>query len=169
MTETLNSDAPAILPEAGASAYPQPGDKKMSTEDTHIVLTDARLPTDHLILEGVDVAKEPVFTVSEIAKVFYARSPHWIRWRERKGYFVLEPEGGAPEGHVHDFDDEGHCACGAEDVGGQRTSEGARRYTLADIEKMTHALASKGAINGAQLTNALLLVQTEARVWGYIQ
>jgi hypothetical protein len=117
------------------------------TETQHVVLTDSRLPTDRFILDGIDVTREPMFTVSEVAKVFFARSPHWIRWRERKDYFVLD----------------------GERVGGQRTDEGARRYNLADIEKMAHALAEKGAINGAQLTNALLLVQTEARVWGYIQ
>jgi hypothetical protein len=117
----------------------------MSSE-SQVVVTDSRLPTDKFILEGIDVAREPVFTVSEVAKVFFARSPHWVRWRERKGFFVLD----------------------GEDVSGQRTDDGARRYNLADIEKMAHALASKGAINGAQLTNALLLVQIEARVWGYL-
>lgn len=117
------------------------------SEAQHVVVTDSRLPTDKFILEGIDVAREPVFTVSEVAKVFFARSPHWVRWRERKGFFTLD----------------------GEDVGGQRTDEGARRYNLADIEKMAHALAEKGAINGAQLTNALLLVQTEAKIYGYIQ
>lgn len=114
--------------------------------EQQVVVTDSRLPTDKFILEDIDVTREPVFTVSEVAKVFFARSPHWIRWRERKGFFVLD----------------------GEDVSGQRTTEGARRYNLADVEKMAHALAAKGAINGAQLTNALLLVQTEAKLWGYL-
>lgn len=116
------------------------------SEATHIVVSDSRLPTDQFILEGIDVSREPVFTVSEVAKMFFARSPHWIRWLERKGQFVLD----------------------GEDVAGHRSEEGARRYDLADIEKMAHALAEKGSINGAQLTNALLLVQVEAKVWGYL-
>lgn len=115
-------------------------------EETQIILTDTRLPTDQFILDGVDVSEEPIFTVSEVAKMFFALSPHWIRWRERKGDFILD----------------------GEDVSGQRNETGARRYTLADIEKMAHALAAKGAINGAQLTNTLLLVQTEARLWGLL-
>lgn len=111
-----------------------------------IVVVDAALDPTKFILEGIDVSREPIFTVGEVAKVFFGRSAHWIRWRERKGYFDLD----------------------GEPVGDTRTSEGARRYNLADIEKMAHALASKGAITGSQLRNALMLVQTEARVYGYI-
>lgn len=115
-------------------------------EEQRIVITDPRLPSDHFILEGLDVSREPVFTVSEVAKVFFGRSPHWVRWRERKGFFILD----------------------GEEVGTHRTDEGARRYTLADVEKMAHALAQKEAINGAQLANALLMVRTCAKVWGYL-
>jgi hypothetical protein len=79
--------------------------------------------------------------------VFFGRSAHWMRWRERNGFFILD----------------------GEDVSGHRTTQGARRYTLADVEKIAHALAEKDAINGAQLMNALLMVQTNARIWGYIQ
>ena len=115
-------------------------------QQSHIVMVDQRLPTDHLILEGIDVDKQPVYTVSEVAKVFFGKSPHWIRWREKNDFFVLD----------------------GEQVGGSRTPEGARRYTLSDIEKMAHALAGREAINGAQLTNALMMVQTSARIWGYL-
>lgn len=114
-------------------------------------ITDTRLPADHLILEGVDVSREPVFTVSEVARFFFARTAHWVRWRERRGFFVLD---GEPVGE-RDTLPNGKLA--------------ARSYNLADVEKMAHALASKGAINGAQLANALLLVKTEAKLWGHIE
>lgn len=116
-------------------------------EAERIILTDSRLPTDRLILEDIDTSREPIFTVSEVSKMFFARSPHWIRWREKKGEFVFD----------------------GEDVSGGRTEGGARRYTLSDIERMAHALASRGSISGAQLGYALLLVHDEARLWGYVE
>lgn len=113
---------------------------------THIVVvSDSRLPADRFIFDGIEVS-EPVFTVSEVAKFFFARSSHWIRWRERQGHFTLD----------------------GVDVGGHRTEGGARRYTLSDIEKMSHALAQARVINGSQLTNTLLLLQAEGRLYGYL-
>lgn len=114
--------------------------------EQQIVISDSRLPTDHFILEGVDVGREPTFSVSEVGKVFFARSPHWVRWRERKGDFVLD----------------------GVDVSGDRADGGARRYNLADIEKMAHALAQHGSIDGAQLNIALLMVQLQAQLWRHI-
>lgn len=111
-----------------------------------VVVTDARLDPDKLMLDGVDTAKEPHFTVSEVAKVFFARTSHWIRWLESQQAFILD----------------------GENVAERRTDKGARVYTLADVERMTHALAVNGKINGAQAANALHIVQTIARVWGYL-
>lgn len=115
------------------------------------MVTDTRLPEDRMLLDGIDVSREPLFTVSEVAKFFFARSPHWIRWRERKGFFVLDGE-----------------------VVGEREKLpngklAARSYNLADVEKMAHALASNGAISGVQLSNAVMLVRTVAKVWGHIE
>lgn len=111
-----------------------------------VVVKDASLPADRFILEGIDTSREPHFTVSEVAKFFFGMSAHWVRWRERKGDFFLDGEA----------------------VGSHRTPEGARYYTLSDVEKMAHALAEKDNLSVDQLTNALLLVQAEARVWGYL-
>lgn len=118
----------------------------MPSDPRFVVVTDPRIPTDRYIFEGIDVSREPVFSISEVSKFFFARSPDWIRWRERKGFFVLD----------------------GQDVGGYRTEEGARRYSLSDVEKMAHSLAEKEAINGAQLTVTLILLQTQAKLWGYI-
>lgn len=111
-----------------------------------VVASDPRLPHDRFILDGIDVSREPHFTVSEVAKVFFGRSSHWMRWLERHGWLELDGEA----------------------VGTKRTEQGARYYTLDDVENIAHALAQKGKINVAQLTNCLLIVQTEARVWGYL-
>lgn len=53
------------------------------------VVVDPRIPGDRLILEGIDVSLEPLFGVTDVAKVFFGRSPHWIRWLEEKHAFVI--------------------------------------------------------------------------------
>lgn len=111
-----------------------------------VVVTDTRLDPDSFLLTGIDVSGGPQFTVSEVAKVFFGRSSHWVRWLETQGAFMLD-------GQV---------------VGAGRTAKGARVYSLADVEKMTHALAQQGKINGAQAANALHIVQTIGRVWGFL-
>lgn len=113
---------------------------------TEYVITDEGIPEDHLIFEGVDVTEGPHFTISEVAKFFFGRSPHWIRWRERGGKFVFD----------------------GEQVGTQRTPKGARLYDLADVEKMAHALAEGDHIDATQLSNILKLVLIEATIWGYL-
>lgn len=114
-----------------------------------IVVVDARVDGDAFMLADVDTSeKGPFFTVSQVAEVFFARTSHWIRWLETKKGF-LDPDTG-------------------ENVATGRTEKGARVYTLTDIERMTHTLAANGRINGAQAANALLIVRTIARVWGYL-
>ena len=111
-----------------------------------VVVTDTRLDSEKFMLDGIDVSADPTFKVSDVAKIFFGRSSHWVRWLEGKDAFTLD---------------------GVE-VGTRRTEKGARVYTLADVEKMTHALAQQGKINGAQAANSLHIVQTIARVWGYL-
>lgn len=102
------------------------------------------------LLEGRDVLDDkgrPTYTVSEVSKFFFARSPHWMRWAESRNYFTLD----------------------GRDVGDSRTEQGARIYTLFDVEQMAHALAQHGAMNGAQLHGVLSIIAASARQWGFIQ
>lgn len=127
----------------------------MAAEQKQVVLTEARLPTDRFILEGITPLNDkgqPLFSVSEVSKTFFGRSPHWIRWLEGEGAFMLDGE------KVGD----------RRKPGGKKNEVGARVYNLSDIEKMAHALASKGHINGAQLANALVIIQAIARIWGFV-
>lgn len=121
-----------------------------------VVVVDQRLPRDHFILQGIDTAvgpqgetdpkRVPLFTVGELGKVFFARTAHWVRWLETGGKMLLDNE----------------------PIGDRRTKKGARVYTLGDVESIVHGLAQQGVISGAQMTNALIMVQTLARQWGYI-
>lgn len=156
-----------------------------------VIVADPKIDPDRFMLEGIDTSEKPLFTVSEVAKFFFARSAHWMRWRERSFFFML---GGDPKCEHHEMkkkmilrEDEsgkkkrvaksvpdswvknGVCTrCGATEVGARRTGEGARTYSLSDIEKIAHALARRNAITGTQLRNTLSLVANEARVWGFI-
>lgn len=90
----------------------------------------------------------PAYTVQEASKVFFGRGPDWLRWRYRPareyphGYFVL----------------------GDVILEPKRTATGNRYYTLADIERMAHALAENNAIDGEQLSVIIQLVLLQARV-----
>jgi hypothetical protein len=88
----------------------------------------------------------PTFTVNEVAKFFFARSPSWVRNTERKaaldGVPLTEFLGREP---------------------GER-----REYTLYDIERIAHAFAQGGLINGERLRLALRLLQLEAHAWRYL-
>lgn len=91
-----------------------------------------------------EVLPEPSFTVQEVAKFFFGKGPDWLRWRARpnktthpKGYFVLDGKVLEPS----------------------RTQAGFRYYTLADVERMAHALAQTGAIDGQALVHAVVMVK----------
>jgi hypothetical protein len=99
------------------------------------------------MLAGIDTADGPRFAVSEVAKMFFARSAHWVRWRERKGHFHLNEQA----------------------VGTSRTASGARQYSLSDVEQMAHALRSRGDISQGQFRDACAVVKAEARLYGYLR
>jgi hypothetical protein len=106
----------------------------------------------------------PNYSVQDAAKVFFARSADWLRWRGRPvhphkpneacnarcrpdGYFVLD----------------------GMKIEEKRTEAGARVYTLADIERMAHALAQNDALDGLTLTKVIMIVKWQARLYGVIE
>lgn len=98
------------------------------------------------LLAGIDVSREPHYSVSEIAKFFFGITGHRMRWLERRGGFVMS----------------------GKSVGTTRTPQGARVYTLADVEQIARALASNGMIEQEELITALRLVKHEAQLWKYL-
>lgn len=107
------------------------------------------------LVDGLDVSEKPRYTVSEVAKFFFAKSAHWIRWQEK-------PPGPKTKGGGGLLTEEGQT------VVEHRTEGGARYYTLRDVELMAHALCRNGAIDALHLKNVLRLVFIEAHVWGYL-
>lgn len=107
---------------------------------------------DNMFQQDAEGIPLPHYTVQETSKVFFARGSDWLRWRYRpathypKGYFVLNGVILEPK----------------------RTESGNRYYTLADIERMAHALAENSAINGEQLSIIVQIVLYQARLHGVI-
>jgi hypothetical protein len=103
---------------------------------------------DHMFSRNEEGIPLPHYTVQETAKVFFGRGPDWLRWRYRpathypQGYFVL----------------------GNTVLEPKRTEKGNRYYTLADIERMAHALVQNNAMDGEQLLIVLQLVLLQAQV-----
>lgn len=111
------------------------------------VLADQDVGIDEMVLEGIDTSPGPLFSVSEMATFFFARSPHWVRWLESEDRMVLDGEPLVPI----------------------RTKSNARKYDLALIEKIAHALASNGTIKVPQLRQAIRLVKIQAEIHGYLE
>ena len=91
----------------------------------------------------------PRFGAQETAKTFFAKGSDWLRWRYHAtegfpdGYFVLDGVLLEPK----------------------RTKSGQRYFTLADIERMAHALASNGAIGGEQAGTIVSICLEVARLY----
>ena len=113
------------------------------------VVTD--LDPEKMLLEDVPYEKGPSFTISEMAKFFFARTKHWVRWLEQGGKLTLTDLDGSQRR-----------------VGDRRNDKGGRIYYLRDIEEVAHALAQNSAISGLQLLRTLHLVNTSAEMNGLI-
>ena len=93
------------------------------------------------IFDGIDTTSGPRFSTAEVAKFFFGKSSHWMRWRERSGQFSFDGEFVSPE-----------------------RSSNIRSYTLGDIENLAKALAEHEAINPQQLIYALRLLSVQGKI-----
>jgi len=111
-----------------------------------VVVSHEEIPADRMLLHGIDTSAGPIFTVSEVAKIFFCRSSHWLRLQEYKGLYLdgqkVEP-----------------ARAGKTEV---------RQYTLTDVENLAHALAQDERISADQLMRALHAVRGIAMVWVYL-
>ena len=101
------------------------------------VLMDAEIDPHRFLFENVPMDNSPEFSIGELVKFFFARTDYWLRWRERDGSFLLD----------------------GVQVGGRRTTSGARVWNLAEVEQMLHAACRNGAISGAQLMAGLKMAK----------
>lgn len=87
---------------------------------------------------------KPVFAITQLAKVFFARSADWVRWLSS-----LTDEDGLEEVFTLD----------GEPLVIQRTDAGNRFYTLVDVERVTHALLEHGRIDVQQFIGAINILK----------
>jgi hypothetical protein len=90
----------------------------------------------------------PWFRMDTVCRVFFARSSSWLRLHLRAGDFVLD---GEPMEFYRDA-----------------SKVAARLFTLADVERMAHALHQKGMIDDTQLLCTLQTVIWVARQHGIL-
>lgn len=121
----------AVMPDIGTQTTDvnPPGGKRFWLEDS--MLPSGRLGQI-----------KPLFKIGEVAKIFFARSPDWLRGlgtqQEREGgVFELD---GAP-------------------LEFKRTGSGARIYTLVDVERLAHALLEHGKIDVQQFVSAINIMR----------
>lgn len=88
-------------------------------------LTDDMLPRDR---QG---NVKPTFSIAAVTKVFFARSPDWLRWLNTKHKKKGGEEILVLDGRPLDI---------------KRTDSGNRTWTLVDVERLAHALLQHGKI-----------------------
>lgn len=144
---------------------------------TVTLLADQAIDIDQMMLEGVDTSGGPLYSISEMAQFFFARSSHWVRWLESCHYSTGKGKekkecGIRPSAHTKKQREEHQHTwkfmLDGNLLEAQRTSSGARKYDLALVEKIAHALASNGTIEVNQLRQALLIVKIQAEMHGYL-
>lgn len=104
--------------------------------------------TDEMLPRGRNGKLKTAYRISEMTKFFFGRSPDWMRWLD-----------GRPEG-VFKID-------GAELII-KRTEAGSRYFTLADVERLAHALLEHGRIDGQQFISTISLVKWVAFSYGIL-
>jgi len=103
----------------------------------------------------------PNYSVQETAKFFFGRSSDWLRWRYESDE-VRDEEGNVtrPARHPHGF-----FVLDGKPLVPKKAPSGYRYYTLPDIERMAHALAQNGVIDGTELSMVIQLVKLTAQIW----
>lgn len=86
---------------------------------------------------------KPVFSIAQIAKIFFARSADWVRWLSNQG---------------HKNDGEVVFVLDGKALETKRTESGSRFYTLADVERVAHALVEHHRIDGEQFVAAIQIM-----------
>lgn len=106
---------------------------------------------DSMLPEGRKGQVKPTFTITQVAKIFFARSADWLRWLGAQH----EKEGG-----IFELD--------GEELVIKRTESGNRVYTLVDVERLAHALLQHHKISGIQFSTTIGLVRLMAFQYGIL-
>lgn len=109
-----------------------------------VVIEDPRLPGKGMMYEHLGYDEGPQFRIGEVTKVFFGRSPYWLR----------------------NLQDQGHLNFDGRPVGGRRVkANNYRTFSLRDVEEIAHGLAQQNKIDGFHLRNTLVILDSVGRVW----
>jgi len=114
----------------------------------NVVVADSGVDPERSLFVGIDTAQRgPMFSVGETSKVFFARSPQWLRLHESRGHFEVD---------------------GVGPVIARREGKFARVYSLADVEAIAHGLAYHRVISGRRLLSVLYILRGIGEIYGLI-
>lgn len=89
----------------------------------------------------------PIYVTGEVARVFFGRSPEWLKKHLRLRDYPTPEEG---------------------DVTPRKGPNGYYEWRLYDIERMAHALAINRHIDGQRLELVIRMVRTNAQLHGVL-
>lgn len=139
--------------------------------DSDFLLDESMFPVQQIVdADGSikdEILPKPIFTVQEVAKFFFGRSSDWMRWR-------ISPD--KPASTMSEADKakwvpkypHGMLVLDGQPLPERRTKSNYRYYTLADVERMAHALKQHHAIDGATLNTTISIVRAVAEQYRII-
>lgn len=172
---TLDDERPTEAPEEVLDVEAEDAEAEEVEEPSPIeLLMLDGIDAEHLMLDGIDTSKGPLYSVSQLAEFFFVRSSYWVRWLESCHYTYPDKHdcNVAPAQHTTKMRRE-HQHTWKFMLDGKlllplRTDSNARKYDLALVEQIAHALASNGTIKFDQLRQCLRLVKIQAEMHGYL-
>lgn len=154
--------------KAANPVFVQPGEPEplIIAEPEMLMPQGRRFWTDDSMFHpDKDGRLSPNFSVQVVSEVFFGNGPDWLRWRMRPDDKKEEQPDGTFE-VVKGKYPHGYFVLDGEPMQFKRTKAGARYFTLADIERMAHALAQGGHIDGAQLALVVQMVKICSKIHG---
>jgi hypothetical protein len=128
--------------------------------DTHNIASDIQdiPPVGRFILDDSMFVRDektgmelPHFNIQSVAMVFFGHKAEWLRWLYR------------PKGEKYPY---GRLVLDGEPLIPKRNQHQARYYTLADVERMAHALTQCGVLNGLQLLDTIMVIRHVSLLYG---
>lgn len=110
-----------------------------------VEVTPPGLDPNKLMFDGKDTTGGPTFSVSEMCKIFFDRSDHWMRHYEKNLTFNGKP------------------------ITIRRAENRFRAYDLGTIELMIHGFAQIHQISGEHAVHALTALNAIGKIYGFLE
>lgn len=127
--------------------------QRWGDDEPEVVVEHTSVTPGHLMFTHLPYEAGPQFRIGEVCKVFFARTDHWFRWLQR-----VEPETETRLGK------ENYLLWRGREVGVRKNEKGTRVFGVRDVEEVAYALADNGRIDGEELRNILVLLDTIGRI-----